>query len=314
MVMYGRVTDGVTDVAQPAVSLEASWRSPTSGREERRMARTDFSGEYSLCGLQPGSTVSFAVTVLGGRATEEEVTLSQASIQFRDFSIDIGESGAIRGFVLDAETGAGISSAEVSIRGTRYHAITGSSGEFVIDGLEQGEYLLEMEHLAYGRQTQSITLGSRNVLVEARFSQEAIQLQGITVSVLQPRLENEGFYTRRRRHSATDATHLTGEELMQRDSTSLPWALRNVWSTELRMSSEKGPILQHRSRGATCDMPIFLDGMLMLGFFNLGSLRPSEILAVEVYPPQAPAPPLLPDRFRNRSDYPGCGGVLIWTR
>jgi hypothetical protein len=82
------------------------------------------------------------------------------------------------------------------------------------------------------------------------------------------------------------------------------------------MVGDNGPYLEARSRGVTCSLPVFLDGMLMEGVFNLGNLDLDQILAVEVYPPDGGIL-ALPTEFQGRlpgPPGPGCGGLLIWTR
>jgi hypothetical protein len=310
-ILAGWAVDSVTGVAQPVIDVAAEWRDP-DGRGRRVTGRTQSDGSFALCGIPLDYNVRIEARFVGQVVSEDTIRTSEYTIQSLDLSLPVGEPGTVRGVISDAESGSPIASTVVTLEGTEHRVVTGSGGDFVFSGLEQGEYILKMEHLAYGTQSESILVGSRTLLVDARLAPEAIELEGINVTVLQPELERRGFYQRRRRVAATNATVLTGDELMLRDSTNLPWALRNVWSTEMRFSGENGPTLQHRRRGYTCDMPIFLDGMLMLGFFNLGSLKPDQILGIEIYPPQIP--PLLPFEYLSRHEYPGCGGILIWTK
>jgi len=314
-VLSGRVLDSVTEVPQPAVDVTARWVGP-DGRTARTRTRTDRSGAFTLCGVPTDGPLTLTATFLDDLMVAEEVRLGGRQVAARDLTLPVGRPGTIRGTLTDADTGEPIASAVVTLAGTDRRAVTGRDGEFRFADLDQGEYLLQMEHLAYGTQSRELALGNRTLQVDARFSREAIELEGITVSVLQPRLEEEGFYQRKRRHSASSVTHLTGEELLTRDSTSLPWALQNIWDTEVRMTGENGAELQHRSRGRTCTMPVFVDGMLMRGVFNLGSLKPDEIEGIEIYPPQLLGLNLLPERFRLYPGYTGsgCGGVLIWTK
>ena len=312
-VLYGRTLDSVTGVAQPEVSVSARW-TQSAGRFGTVASQTDASGSYTLCGIPARTPVTLTARFIDGSVVEETVELNGAVVLPRDLMSGLGRPSAIQGFLSDAQTGEPISTAVVTLAGTDRRAVTGVDGGFRFPDLEQGAYLLEMEHLAYGRQQKELLLGSRTLEVDARFSAQAIELEGVTVSVPQPQLEDRGFYQRRRTVGATRATILTGEELMRRDSTSLPWALRNLPATEMRMSAPNGPTLQHRSGGRTCDMPVFLNNMLMVDVFNLASLDPDEILGIEVYPPTGAGFETLPLEYRTRAEYPGCGGVLIWTR
>ncbi|MDT8342222.1 MAG: carboxypeptidase regulatory-like domain-containing protein [Longimicrobiales bacterium] len=311
-VLFGRVLDAVTGVPQPVLEVEARWRD-ISGRRGRARDRTDGSGSFTLCGVPPGAVVTLSTDFAGEIVFEERVQLQSAPVQARELKVVLGRPGTVQGRVSDAASGAPIEAAVVTLAGTEHRGVTGRNGEFRFTGLEQGVYLLQLEHLAYGRQTRELVLGSRTLQVDVRFSQEAVTLEGVTVTVLNPRLEDEGFYQRRRRHAATPATHLTADELLARSATSLPWALRNIEHTELRMAGPDGPALIFRRRDAPpCTLPVYLDGVPLMGAFSLGNLRPDEVLAVEVYPPPPIGPPL-PAELR-RIGVPGCGAVLIWTR
>jgi len=312
-VVYGRTLDSVTGVAQPEVSVAAQWRE-SAGRVGTVSSETDASGAYTLCGIPGRTRVTLTARFIDGSVVEETVELNGAVVRPQDLMSGLGRPSAIQGFLFDAQSGEPIPTAVVTLAGTNRRAVTGADGSFRFPDLEQGAYLLEMEHLAYGRQQKELLLGSRTLEVDARFSAQAIELEGVTVSVLQPQLEDRGFYQRRRTVGASRATILTGEELMQRDSTSLPWALRNMPATEMRMSAPNGPTLQHRSGGQTCNMPVFLNNMLMVDVFNMASLDPDEVLGIEIYPPEGAGFSTLPLEYRTRAEYPGCGGVLIWTR
>lgn len=324
-VVVGRIVDSVTGVPQPGLTAAARWWSE-EGEGRSVGSKTDATGSFALCGVPSDRPVMLTAIFLDGSVAEVRGELAPALAHHRDLELNLGRPGAIQGVISDAETGEPIPAAEVTLVGTDYRAVTGTDGSFRFSDLEQGRYDLEMDHLAYGRQEREVVLGSRTLEIDARFSPRAIELEGFTVTVLQPRLEDEGFYHRRRLRGATRATFLTGEELQARHAHDLPWALRNITGTWLRMVGDNGPYLEARSQGVTCSVPIFLDGMLMTGtlvdgtplggVFNLRNLDLDEILAVEVYPPDGGIL-ALPAEFQARLPGlpgPGCGGLLIWTR
>ncbi|MEJ2538516.1 MAG: carboxypeptidase regulatory-like domain-containing protein, partial [Gemmatimonadota bacterium] len=315
-VVVGRIVDSVTGVPQPGLTAAARWwTQEAQGRSV--VSRTDAAGLFTLCGIPSDRPVILMAMMLDGSTVEVRAELAPAMAHHRDLELHLARAGAIQGVVSDAETGEPIPDAAVTLVGTDYRTVTGPDGWFGFSDLEQDRYLLEMEHLAYGRQQKELLLGSRTLDVDARFSARAIELEGVTVTVLQPRLEDEGFYHRRRLRGATQATFLTAEELGARHADNLAWALRNVTGTWMRMIGDNGPYLEASSRGVTCSLPVFLDGMLMDdGVFNLRNLDLDEILAVEVYPPDGVLI-ALPREFEGRLPGPpdaGCGGLLIWTR
>jgi hypothetical protein len=324
-VVVGRIVDTTTGVSQPGLTAAARWWTrEAQGRSV--VSRTDAGGFFTLCGIPSDRPVILTAILLDGSTVELRAELASDLAHHRDLELNLGRPGTIQGVVSDAETGEPIPDAVVRLVDTDHQTVTGSDGWFVFSDLEQDRYLLGMEHLAYGRQQKELLLGSRTLDIEARFSPRAIELEGVTVTVLQPRLEDEGFYHRQRLRGATRATFLTGEELEARHADNLAWALRNVTGTWMRMTGDDGPYLEGRSQGVTCSVPIFLDGMLMTGtlpdgtslggVFNLRNLDLDEILAVEVYPPDG-GMLSLPTEFQGRLPGPpgrGCGGLLIWTR
>lgn len=316
-VLFGRALDAVTGVVQPGVEVRAGWTG-ADGRPEEARTTTDGNGVYRFCGIPADAAVTVQAAFLGDVRAEEQVQPDGQQLRIVDLTGALGRPGAVQGVVTDAETGEPIVSAVVTLAGTDHRTLTGATGEFRFTDVPQDRYLLEMEHVAYGTQSREVLVGSRTVQVDARFSRNAIELEGFTVTVLQPRLEDEGYYARQRRFAATEFVFLTGDDLLARDSTSLPRALRNLRSLEVRWAGPNGVELQHIRRGARCSMPIFLDGMRVpAGGFNLGSLKPDEVEAIEIYQPQGPGGPFLPERFRLAAGVgEGCstGGVVIWTR
>jgi len=314
-VVVGRIVDSATGVPQPGLTAAARWWTEEA-QGQSVVSSTDAKGSFALCGIPSDRPVMLMAMFLDGSIVEVRAELAPALAHHLDLELDLGRPGTIQGVVSDAETGEPIPTATVTLVGTDYRTVTGPDGWFRFSDLEQDRYVLEMEHLAYGRQQKELLLGSRTLEVDARFSPRAIELEGVSVTVLQPRLEDEGFYHRRRLRSATQATFLTGDEIEERHAHNLPWALRNITGTWMRMIGENGPYLEARSRGVACSIPVFLDGMLMDGVFNLRSLSPDEILAVEVYPPTGGLL-ALPAEFAGRLPGlpgPGCGGLLVWTR
>jgi hypothetical protein len=112
---------------------------------------------------------------------------------------------AVRGRVVDAETGQGVVDVEVVLRrgrGTVDRAVTDSLGLFHLRGRTEGEYRVEAVHLAYDTATTSLRVAAEEmVVVDLRLSRSVIEIEPLTITARarDPRHDAtyEGLYARR---------------------------------------------------------------------------------------------------------------------
>lgn len=124
-------------------------------------------------------TVPFAPVALGALLLFASSALfpPEADAQQRDYRI--------RGEVIDASAGRPLSGVSVQVRGTRYGALSGDDGSYVIEAtLEPGSYTLEFRLIGRKRATRQIPLGSTADVSVERVSLEAtaVELQDIVVT------------------------------------------------------------------------------------------------------------------------------------
>lgn len=94
------------------------------------------------------------------------------------------ETRVIAGVVVDIETGAPVSGAVISIRGTGLSEVTDAAGRFRVAGVPVGPRELVLRHVAYGEQTETLTVGESGPLdFRIRISTRAIELEPLEVEV-----------------------------------------------------------------------------------------------------------------------------------
>ena len=104
------------------------------------------------------------------------------------------EAGAqeVRGTVVDATSGLGIPDVLVRVEGTALMARSGADGAFTLDPLEPGEWILLLQHLAYGEHNHpfTVTPGAPAEL-RIQLSEQAIQLEAVSVEAASARARRE---------------------------------------------------------------------------------------------------------------------------
>jgi TonB-linked SusC/RagA family outer membrane protein len=68
------------------------------------------------------------------------------------------DSGTIRGQVTDSASGAGIAGATVMVQGTKLSAITSAHGQFMLNGVPVGKYIVHIRMLGYASQTRQVVI------------------------------------------------------------------------------------------------------------------------------------------------------------
>ena len=93
----------------------------------------------------------------------------------------------LNGRVLDAETGEAVADAVVRATSQDRPAVadqvTGADGRFQMEGMPTGTYVIQVEHLGYGVQSDSLTvMAGEDVELEFRVAARPVEVAGITVT------------------------------------------------------------------------------------------------------------------------------------
>lgn len=203
-VVVGFVHNSGTDLPLAGSEVVLSWPGGQT------VVRTNTEGAYRFCMAPLGVALSVQPQVPRGYnrqgsqvGDQVSLTLESEGIAHQDLSVRFvqtvarspqQESGTtvgraeVRGRLLDAESGQPVQGAVVRLQGQEGGRTTDRQGRFVLPSLRPDQYTLEVEHLAYGTQAQTLAIGGGGIVeVELRLSQHAIELPGLTVEVLAAR-------------------------------------------------------------------------------------------------------------------------------
>ncbi|MCK5597970.1 MAG: TonB-dependent receptor, partial [Candidatus Eisenbacteria sp.] len=109
-------------------------------------------------------------------------------------------TGRITGKVTDAKNGAPLPFANVSIIGTAYGNITNQLGEYVIDYLPVGTYVVQVSYMGYetSRMSDVVVEPDRSTTVNVSLDQKALVAEEIIVEAERPLVDVEKTTTTRR--------------------------------------------------------------------------------------------------------------------
>jgi hypothetical protein len=167
---------------------------------------------------------------------------------------------ALRGRVVDAQTGEPIAKALVSIQDRKIQAVTDAGGRFVFSDVAPGEAELSVTTVGYGVEKRTVRAGPETGEIEVRLSQEALRRsEGISVTTspfeaLDP---------------AAPAAHLLGgSELENLASVLVDDPLRSVQSLPgIVASDDFGATFAARGLGFS-SVGLYVDGVLMKAPFH----------------------------------------------
>ncbi|MEJ2541204.1 MAG: carboxypeptidase regulatory-like domain-containing protein [Gemmatimonadota bacterium] len=228
----------------------------------------------------------------------------------------------IVGRVVDSETGDPVPTVGVALldaQGTVHaQVVSNEVGRFIMVPVAgPGEYQVQVVALGYvDVPSEPLRYNGEATTVEILLDPAPIGMAGIevTVEALDPALEAQGFYHRRRFSSGY---FLSPEELEERTFVRSSEVLRRLPGVEVRDGEPRFTRRVAVAGGAGCLPDIWLDGIPMrwggrsgrvLDQFDLVLPAPGDIAAVEVYP----GPTSVPPQFRTLTA--GCGVIAVWTK
>ncbi len=217
----------------------------------------------------------------------------------------------IAGRLLDAGTGAPISTALVSIPALDISTLTNTDGAFHLV-VPAGSHTFEIRHIGYGTRTTEVEAPDGTLSLEIRIEPAAIEVAPLEVSIeWRPSyLEQVGFYERR----ALGRGRFYDPEDIRRGGDPLIVGWRNM--SERILNTNRAQLQQELFRtsgGGLCEGPqVLIDGrrdrvglMTGLAYHRLGG--------VEVHDEPHKVPGLEP-LIRAAGEDPFCPTVIVWTR
>lgn len=239
------------------------------------------------------------------------------------------------------ETRVGIASAIIDAAGIGIRAVTDSAGRFRLTQLPAGTHRIVIRALGFAAETVHVTFAEgeslfRDFLLRPKLTTlDEVRVEAAEPSRVPAKLV--GFYERRRvgigRFLDRDAiarfeNRRTGDMLSMLPGITIRTGRSKAWASGGRgLGTNQGAFAKEPktavldgsdiAAGAqlACYMDVYLDGALvynssarLVPLFDVNSIQPSEIEAVEVYAGAAQTPA----QYNRTSG--GCGVLLIWTR
>lgn len=335
-VVVGEVRDATTNAPMALATVALEWpewlfeKKKGMAREPmRRVARTDSSGRYVLCGVPRASTVTAQAWQGADSTGVIEVEVPAGGYRVQDFAVGTARVGlvasasdsalraprtggaVVRGRVLNID-GSPLVGAIVRVIGSGTMARTNESGAFTMTDAVAGTQSLEARAIGFEPDRRALrlseafpieltlTLPKRNVLLD-------------TVRVVAGRKLPPEVVALERRWRMGRGTFMDGNTVRERTSTYLSDAIVSVPGVETRMNTQGfgQHVFMRNFKGERCRATIFVDGFPL----DLGGVGPQtldeyvsryDIAAMEVYP----RPTNLPAEYLTTRD---CGVVAVWT-
>ena len=196
-VLAGIVYDERTGVPLPGAHVTAGW----AGSPGTLAATTDRAGRYRFCDVPTGQPVLLRATALG-RTSAVTVEAPDANLARADLGLDLDIGGSaltvlalhtlsadtkgaeVSGRILDMTSRQPLRDVLVRAAGGGATAVSADDGTFRLTGLEQGDVVLEVEHVAFGthRELIGVQSGTRTdvelLLAERPLALDALEVEG----------------------------------------------------------------------------------------------------------------------------------------
>lgn len=309
-VLAGVVTDSLSGIALRGAKAKIAWQGPDDPQARSAEVIADKDGLFAFCGVPADVVVLLSVT-LGKTSPAVAVPIEAGMLQIQSVRLplsDPGKTGVLVGRVLDADSRAPLDGVTVRLQEAGLTVLTNERGYFTLGEREAGVHYVQLERLGYApREVPIHVAGDLTQAVEIELSQQAIALEGISVSVA-PRRVRQDLEGLIRRMNLGFGTFITRETLERRGEVPLAEHLREVPGV---LVFRDGPRAYMEVRGHACSPDVYMDGQLYpldpAAGLNEMFARPLE--AIEVFKGTEAPPEFLRPGFR----YP-CAVILVWTR
>jgi hypothetical protein len=326
-VVLGYVLNSHTLAAAESATVIAQWDEISLGKGGvhravvKRLARSDGTGWFSLCGLPTATSVALraAIGVDTSGAIEVEVpkTLVARRNLYVDHQVTAGTfsvvaapidttMAVVHGWVR-TEDGVPVPGAQVAIFGATATAVTDAEGEFRLDGVPAGTQTLVTRAIGFLPDERPVDLTDQHIPVIIGMTSLRRFLDTMHVRANRISLTSAvGFDDRRRLGSGR---FFTPEEIQRMHARELTDVLRHAATLELRTDNSHNVTIRMRGDMESCTPAIFVDGKQFIDWSLAdlnGIVEPDQIAGLEVYTPS-----MTPVEFRTKQ---GCGTIVVWTR
>ncbi len=339
--VFGRVRAGASANSVFGATVAVAWREVSAdstgarGRITRRIAQTDSTGSYAICGVPNGRTLSISLADSVASSVPVGFRMGASRMARRDLTFpsdgamdEVASDSAIAapsqslsgaalaGAVHDS-AGLALSGARVSVSGVAGSWQTNADGGFLVQGIPAGTHVVTVSTVGFVHERRMFDAMARDsVLLDLSMSRLLTKLR--TVTVAERQRYNALKFDLDQRRRAGFGYHADSNDLARlpgvREAFNFPsvhiggtparWSIyiqRGVYSLPSKTSTG-GPSLG-------CTPAIWIDGMTSKGEIEiLNDMSKEEIALIEVFPSAAGAPLQFAGTATN------CGVVLVWRK
>lgn len=309
-VLAGMVTDSVTGIALRGARAKIVWQGPDDPMARNAEVVADKDGLFAFCAVPADVVVLLSVT-LGKTSPAVAVPIEAGMLHVESIRLalsDPNKTGTLVGRIVDAESRAPVDGAAVRLREAGVSVLSNERGYFSLGQRPAGVHYVEVERLGFAsREVPVHVAGDLTQAVEIELSQQAIELEGISVSVA-PRRVRQDLEGLIRRMNLGFGSFITRETLERRGEVPLAEHLREVPGVLIFRQGNRAFL---EVRGRSCDPDVYMDGQLypLDPSAGVNELFARPLEAIEVFKgTEVPA-----EFIRAGFRYP-CAVILVWSR
>ena len=214
--------------------------------------------------------------------------------------------GAIRGKVIDSETGTPISGASVQVGKNGPTVKTDSAGQFMAQNATAGVQELTIKSIGYEAGVFDVRIRDATT-VDGVFPLDfnGYELPAVVVEARAEALVQRYFEFEHRRHLRL-GTYLRWDELHKQAYNSIGDALRTVGGVRMRCDQSRYECYAFMARTPQCQPTWYVDGVEVHSFHENTPI--SDVYGIEVYR----GPGEVPAEFGGSNA--ACGVIAVWTK
>lgn len=223
-----------------------------------------------------------------------------------------GKPSLVIAAVADAQSGAPLADAEVSLSDLNVSARTDWSGEARIPNIAQGQHKFEIRHAGYEPLVIDLLVQGDSTGPVFRLAKAGTTLEPVKIAG-DPSTSYLADFEKRRQQGR--GRYLTAADLGQKQNRSLVAALSSAFGGLMSTPDPARPghniLMTRRTKprltnvDVHCGVDIYLDNSQYLD--DLEALHPSDLAGVEYYSIES-----APGEYRKLSD--NCGVLVLWSK
>ena len=315
-VVVGHARNAATEHPLIGATVVVSWTElavdratlKSKGEEKIAAVATDDRGEFRLCGVPTGSSLSLQLQHGDDASAEVKLAVSESEgVVARDLSLSADTLAVGTAMLTGTVRGAGgqpLANAELRVVGARTSAVSDATGRYSLAALPPGTRMLTVRRIGYEVLETPVELRTAQTVQRDVQMLRVVSLDSMRVVALRSQLP-EFEYDRK---ANPFGIYLGPEEIERRKKVSqtadMLVGLPGVTVSGQGLNARVGSVHGRNGANKCSGMRLVVDGYIEGMTFN--DVPPSAVAAIEVYTQGAFAP----SQYSTRGS---CGVVVIWT-